>query len=109
MAKSKQWKASERKFAKELGGEELGVERVPVSGRIRGYAPDIKHPLYAIEHKYGKRILSSRLKEALDQAEKSVVGDQVPIVTFEEVTQAGYPNIKGVFMTLDTFKDITKG
>ena len=33
--------------------------------------------------------------------------DQVPIVTFEEATQAGYPNIKGVFMTLDTFKKIT--
>ena len=101
MAKSKQWKESERKMAKELGGE-----RVPVSGRQRGYAPDIKHDKFAIEHKYGKRILSSRIKEALDQAEKSVVGNQLPIVTFEEVTDAGYPNTKGVFMTIDTFKMI---
>ena len=103
MAKSKQWKESERKMAKELGGE-----RVPVSGRQRGYAPDIKHDRFAIEHKYGQRILSSRLKEALDQSEASVVGDQIPIVTFEEVTDAGYPNTKGVFMTLETFKQLTR-
>ena len=102
MSKSKQWKESERKMAKELGGE-----RVPVSGRQRGYAPDISHDRFSIEHKYGKRILSSRIKEALDQANASVVRDQVPIVTFDEATQAGYPNIKGVFMTLDTFKKIT--
>ena len=103
MAKSKQWKESERKMAKELGGE-----RVPISGRQRGYAPDIKHDRFAIEHKYGQRILSSRLKEALDQADASVIGDQFPIVTFEESTPAGYPNTKGVFMTLETFKQLTR-
>ena len=62
------WKQSERRMASQMGGQ-----RVPVSGRSRGDQPDITGADIAgfpisIEHKYGRRILSARIHEALDQA-----------------------------------------
>jgi len=61
------WKQSERTIAALLGGE-----RVPVTGRQRGDAPDIAHPVLSIEVKkvgQGKRpMITERLKEALAQA-----------------------------------------
>lgn len=67
------WKKVELKIAALLGGE-----RVPVTGRARGSAPDIKQPVLALEVKHGKQIPKLVL-EAMDQAEKSVRGDQVPM------------------------------
>ena len=64
----KTWKNSERKMAEALGGQ-----RIPVTGRIRGSAPDIEHDTFAIEHKYGQKILSSRLKTALDQQKRQLI------------------------------------
>jgi hypothetical protein len=80
------WKASERRMAAKMGGV-----RVPVSGRQRGDQPDIAGASIAgiplsIEHKYGRRILSARLHEALDQAEAARRSeDEMPVVTVEEV------------------------
>jgi len=82
------WKASERRMAAKMGGV-----RVPVSGRQRGDQPDIAGASIAgipltIEHKYGRRILSSRLHEALDQAEAARRSPgEIPVVTVEEVRE----------------------
>lgn len=61
----RRWKAVERNLAKRLRGE-----RVPVTGRTRGYAPDIKHLLYAIEVK-SRKTQFKLISEMLDQAEKA--------------------------------------
>lgn len=104
---NKEWKRSERNMAEALGGR-----RVPITGRARGDVPDISHDDFAIEHKYGHRILSSRLKTALIQADAAAEtlhkagGKHIPIVTFEEKSSPGYANIKGVLMTLETFKNL---
>jgi hypothetical protein len=58
----KVWKACERHVAILLGGE-----RVPVSGRARGDAPDIEHPELSIECK-SRRRLPAWLEDVLRQA-----------------------------------------
>jgi len=97
MAKSN-WKKKEREWAAALGGK-----RVPITGRQRGDVPDIEHPLWAIELKSGKALVSSRVKTALDQAKAAAVGtDKTPLVCLDE-TRQGSGNIKLVVMTLDDF------
>jgi hypothetical protein len=59
------WKRDESEIARLLGGE-----RVPVSGRQRGYRPDVEHPWLALEVKSWAR-LPGRVAEAMDQAEKA--------------------------------------
>ena len=59
------WKRIELEIAHWLGGE-----RVPVTGRGRGWAPDVEHPWLAIEVKSWVH-LPARIKEAVDQAEKA--------------------------------------
>lgn len=59
------WKAVERKLAGRLGGQ-----RVPITGRARGSAPDIAHAVYAIEVKH-RRVLPTWIRTALAQAEAS--------------------------------------
>lgn len=61
----RRWKAVELRFAKRLGGE-----RVPVTGRTRGWAPDIRHPWLAVEVKSRKSQLVV-IREMLDQAVKA--------------------------------------
>jgi hypothetical protein len=56
------WKKWERWWGTLLGGV-----RVPVTGRQRGAAPDVAHPEFAIEVKYGN-VMSSRLSLAVEQA-----------------------------------------
>lgn len=48
----------------------LGAERVPVTGRERGYTPDIEHPWLAIEVK-SFALLPPRVREAIEQAVKA--------------------------------------
>lgn len=62
---TRSWKASERTLAAMLGGE-----RVPVSGRTRGWAPDISHRWLALEVKTRKN-MPVLLREGMDQAVKS--------------------------------------
>ncbi len=68
------WKQTERRIAAMLGGE-----RVPVSGRGRGDAPDVAHDLFSIECKH-RRTLPGWLLEAVAQAEAACVGGKVPLV-----------------------------
>lgn len=77
------WKAVELALAKLLGGE-----RVPVTGRTMGSAPDIDHADLAIEVKHGKSI-PKLLQRAMTQAVaaqsfylKRGKGDRVPVVLF---------------------------
>ncbi len=92
------WKNSERRMAEALGGQ-----RVPITGRSRGSAPDIEHPLWAIEHKAGA-VLSTRLQTALDQANAAAVGTgKTPLVTIDHFRAGNQGNIQVVMMTLDDF------
>lgn len=61
----RRWKALELALAKRLGGE-----RVPVTGRARGYAPDIRHPWLALEVKSRKTPMAT-IALMMDQAEKA--------------------------------------
>ena len=103
------WKASERRMAGILGGE-----RVPVTGRERGHAPDIDGVTVAgrrlsIEHKYGARLLSSRIIEALDQAEAAMRSDDdVPVVTLE-VADAGRLNRRLILLDAERFVELVHG
>ena len=61
----KSWKHAELVLARRLGGE-----RVPVTGRVRGWAPDIEHDHLALEVKTRKN-MPVLLREGMDQAVKS--------------------------------------
>lgn len=80
----------------------LGGERVPVSGRQRGDAPDIKHDWLSLEVKDRKR-LPAWLHDAMAQAQASKRGDQLPAVILHE---AGKRHSKDmVLMSLEDFKE----
>ena len=74
----KTWKATERKLASRLGGK-----RVPITGRIRGSAPDIEHSWLSLEVKHRKQ-LPAWIYDAIDQAVKSNTGEQLPTVILHE-------------------------
>lgn len=67
------WKRTERAVAGRLGGQ-----RVPVSGRARGDAPDVAHPRLAIECKH-RNSLPSWLIDAMAQAEACANPEQIPV------------------------------
>jgi hypothetical protein len=88
VARSVSWKRTELEIARRLGGE-----RVPVSGRTRGWAPDVSHPWLAIECKERKN-MPVLLATAMDQAEKSAAwskkrgeGDKLPIAIVHQKGQ----------------------
>ncbi len=68
------WKNVERQIAKRLGGE-----RVPVTGRQRGSAPDIEHDW--LSH---RKTLPAWLADAMSQAVASQRGEQLPMVVLHE-------------------------
>lgn len=93
----KAWKKTERAVAEILGGE-----RIPVSGRQRGSAPDIAHNLFSIEVKHRKK-LPDWIHDAMSQAKASIRGDQLPIVILHEKGQRHINDY--VVMTLKDFRD----
>jgi len=72
------WKAVEREIAKRLGGE-----RVPVTGRQRGSAPDIEHPWLSVEVKH-RKALPGWLLDAQAQADASAKPNQLPMVVLHQ-------------------------
>jgi hypothetical protein len=72
------WKKTEREVAARLGGQ-----RVPVSGRARGDAPDVKHDWLSVEVK-SKHTLPHWLRDALAQARASAGVSQLPIAVLHE-------------------------
>jgi len=68
----KLWKQCEREIARLLNGE-----RVPITGRQRGDAPDVAHRSLSIEVKSGARIPGySFYANALDQAREAIQSDK---------------------------------
>ena len=72
------WKATERAIASRLGGQ-----RVPVSGRARGDAPDIAHLRLSIEVKH-RNTLPVWLRDAMRQAEACAGAGQIPVAILHE-------------------------
>lgn len=70
------WKRVERDVAKRVGGE-----RVPVSGRQRGDAPDIRHEHLSLEVKH-RKALPAWMHDAMRQAEASAKPGQLPMAVF---------------------------
>lgn len=81
MTRTSTWKSAERAIAKLLDGE-----RVPVTGRQRGHAPDIAHPTLALEVKHRESI-PLWLEDAVDQARKAVREDKTPVVIIHTAGQ----------------------
>lgn len=82
--RSATWKHGERMVAKILTDLGFGEsERVPVTGRTRGSAPDIRNPRFSIEQKH-RKTLPKLVTGAFDQAIKSIRGNQIPIVILHE-------------------------
>lgn len=99
----RRWKGVELALAKRLGGE-----RVPVSGRTRGWAPDVRHPWLAVEVKSRKSQLVV-IREMMDQARKAAAwyerrgeGERLPVGIYH-VTGAHLDNAL-VFMRLADFE-----
>lgn len=72
------WKQAERQVAKRLGGR-----RVPVTGRARGDAPDIEHPLLSVEVKLRRR-LPEWLQQAMQQAEAAARDGKLPVAVLHQ-------------------------
>ena len=104
---SRSWKACERAIARYLGGE-----RVPVTGRVRGYAPDVEHLRLAIEVKSWSQF-PLRVATAMDQARKAAEwakrrgkGDRIPIaVIHRDRTAIGN---SWVVLSLADFEDLAR-
>jgi hypothetical protein len=96
------WKKSERDAAETLGGK-----RIPVTGRHSGDVPDIEHPMFAIEHKYGKRVISATIKKALSQARKAAeTTKKIPLVTIEQAEGQGRGNERLALIDIDDFAEL---
>lgn len=78
----KAWKACERRVAKYIGGE-----RIPITGRQRGDAPDIKHAWLCPEVKY-KQKFPDWMHDAMSQAKAAQRGNQMPCVIMCEKGQS---------------------
>ncbi len=104
------WKASERRMAEVLSlGGRLDVERVGVPGRQRGHSPDLKHPMFAVEHKYGLHAISALQREAWEQADASAaVQGLPPLVTLEQRYGRGKPLERYVMMRAEDFADLLR-
>lgn len=97
MSRTNTWKAVERSIASLIGGK-----RVPVSGRQRGESPDIAHNWLSIEVKH-RRKLPKWIHDALDQAIKSVRGNQLPVAILHQKGQRF--NDAFVVVRLSDFRD----
>ncbi len=98
------WKRDESEIARLLGGE-----RVPVTGRQRGYQPDVQHPWLAIEVK-SFSALPQRVADAMDQAEKAAAyakrreqRDKLPVAVIHGRSSHRANSL--VVMRLDDFLD----
>ena len=91
------WKRNESDTAEYIGGE-----RIPVSGRARGDAPDIRHAWLSPEAKL-RASVPGWIKEGMDQAQKSSRGSQLPVVIIREKGQKIEDSL--ICMTLKDFKE----
>ena len=95
----KRWKKHELKTAEALGGE-----RIPITGRQRGSAPDVAHDALSIECKQ-RQVIPKWINEAMEQAQASIKSpEQVPIVVIHG-TGMKYED-DYVMLTMKDFKKI---
>lgn len=73
-----------------------------MTGRQRGDAPDVEHPLYSIEVKAG-RVMSARMRQAMEQADASRKGIQRPLVCITQNSGRGKPKEHYVLLRLEDF------
>ena len=78
MSPERAWKRTERATAALLDGQ-----RVPVSGRARGDAPDIAHPILSIEVKH-RQTIPVWLREAMAQANAASRPGQIPVAIIHQ-------------------------
>ena len=93
----KSWKRSERRVAAILGGE-----RVPITGRQRGDAPDIRHAWLSPEVKHRAK-LPNWLDDSLAQARAAARDGQLPIVVLHEAGRRHDDNL--VLVRLGDFRE----
>ncbi len=74
----KAWKRCEREIAGIVGGK-----RIPVTGRGRGDAPDIRHPWLSIEVK-SRRSFPAWLLKAVTQARAAATEYQLPLAVLHQ-------------------------
>ena len=100
MSSRETWKAEERHVARRMGGE-----RVPVTGRGRGDAPDVRHPLFSVELKSGRNALSAAtILLGLEQAAASAAKDgKEPIVVCCQKSGRGRPVRRVVCWEFESF------
>jgi hypothetical protein len=102
----KRWKSVERKVAAKLGGE-----RIPITGRQRGSAPDCTSAggNLSIEVKDRKKI-PEWLKDAMSQAIASQRDGQIPIVVLHECGMATGDNLLIIRLNdwCDLYGDVAK-
>jgi len=91
------WKRTERRIAARLNGQ-----RVPVTGRARGDAPDVAHDWLAIEVKHRRR-LPAWLHHALAQAQACARDGQLAVVVLHEHGQHHADDL--VVLRLSDFAD----
>ena len=72
------WKRTERRVAAILGGQ-----RIPITGRARGSAPDVDAGWLVVEVKHRRR-LPGWLRMAVAQATASAAEFQLPVVVLHE-------------------------
>ncbi len=61
----------------------LGGERIPVSGRVRGDAPDVEHESLSVEVKSRKSV-PAWLRDALEQADAASRDGKLPVCVVHE-------------------------
>jgi hypothetical protein len=62
----------------------LGGERVPITGRVRGSAPDVRHDWLSVEVK-NRKVLPAWLSVGMAQARASAKPEQLPVVIVHHV------------------------
>jgi len=77
------WKKFERDIAAALTKIGDRAQRIPVTGRVRGSAPDVSSDMFSIECKYRKEI-PLWIKDAMAQAIASSEDGKVPVVFLKE-------------------------
>ena len=97
----KDWKAWERKVAALLDGE-----RILVSGRGRGYSPDIRHERLSIEVK-SRRKLPAWIEDAMKQAKAAASEGQLPVAVLHQDGRRYADSL--VVLRLEDFSNYLKG
>ena len=90
MRSRSRWKQVERDWAEALGGK-----RVPVTGRARGSAPDVEHPVFSVEVKAGA-VVSERFRDGMEQAiANATLTGRIPLLCISNTRKAQGKGTKG--------------